>query len=220
MISTLIPCYEMDGMGVKFLKHSLDIISRQTYKDFEVIVADNSVDEEIKDLCRLYPFVRHYYNSKRGSSANLNFAIGKAKGDIIKILFQDDFLYSNEALEKIAKAFKGGWLVTACEHSTDGYTFYRPFYPKYNPLIHLGLNTISSPSVLAFENKEPLLFDEELVWLMDCDYYKRLHKRYGEPTILNEILAVNRTGAHQVSHTIANQYIRDKEDRYIRQKYA
>ena len=43
-------------------------------------------------------------------------------------------------------------MVTASEHSQDGVNFYRPFYPNYNDQIHLGKNTISSPSVLTIKN--------------------------------------------------------------------
>lgn len=218
----------MNGLGRVFLKQSFDILMKQTFKDFDIVISDHSKTNQIKDLCDEYKGkldINFFKNSEHigSSSANINNAIKKAEGRLIKILFQDDFLYSNNSLEDITNNFnleKDNWLVTACEHSNDGVSFYRPFYPKYNNKIHLGHNTISSPSVLTIKNEHPLLFDENLIWLMDCDYYKRCHDKFGEPKILNKINVVNRTGTHQASNTLANNTLRDNEYKYILKKYG
>lgn len=218
-ISVCIPTYAMDG-GVEFLKHSLDILEKQSFKNFEVVVSDNSDGDEIENLCFPYSFVKYYRNPKKGSSANLNYAMSKAKGDIIKILFQDDYLLGEDALQIINNHFKptDKWLVTACEHTTDGINLTRPFYPRYNPLIQFGNNTISSPSVLAVRNKRHLEFDENLKWLMDVDYYKRCYDAFGEPCIVDVITVVNRVGSHQVSASISRETI-DKELAYAHKKH-
>lgn len=218
----------MNGLGHVFLKQSFDILARQSFKDFDVVISDHSRTDVIKDLCDGYKGrldIRYYRNNEKigSSSANLNNAIRKATGTLIKILFQDDFLYGENSLQDIANNFdaiKDRWLVTACEHSKDGVNYYRPFYPKYNHKIHLGHNTISSPSVLTIKNEHPLVFDENLTWFMDCDYYKRSHDAFGDPKILNTINVVNRTGAHQVSNTVADKALRKREYRYIVNKYG
>ena len=227
LISICIPTYEMRGHGVAFLKQSFDILTNQTFKNFDVIVSDHAKVDVIKDLCIAYKYKLdiHYYRNFENignSSANINNAIKKATGKLIKILFQDDFLYSNNSLEDIANNFnleKDKWLITACEHSKDGINLFRPFYPKYNNNIHLGNNTISSPSVLTIKNDEPLLFDENLIWLMDCDYYKRCYDKFGAPKIFNSINIVNRAGIHQISNTKANNALRNREYLYILKKY-
>ncbi len=195
----------MGGSGHVFLRESFDILLRQTFKDFDVVVSDHSKNDAISKLCDEFKsfFDIHYYRNIEGvglSSPNINKAITLATGKLIKILFLDDFLYDETSLEVIVKHFdleNDYWMVTACEHSRDGKTFYRPFYPTYNDHIHLGWNTISSPSVLTIKNGQPLLYDENLVWLMDVEYYKRLHDAYGAPKILTAITVVNRTGEHQ-----------------------
>ena len=106
-------------------------------------------------------------------------------------------------------------MITACEHTKDGSSFIRPFYPKYNRFIQFGYNTISSPSVLTIKNESPLFFDENLLWLVDCDYYKRCYDKFGKPKILNKINIVNRIGAHQITNTVANKLLRIKEFFYI-----
>lgn len=226
-ISICIPTYEMHGQGVNFLKKNFEVLSNQTYKNFEVIVSDNSKDKLIENLCNEFKekleIVYLKNNFKIGnSSANINNAIKNARGDLIKIIFQDDFLYSDKSLEEIAENFdlkNDKWLITACEHTSDGINFIKPFYPKYNNFIQFGYNTISSPSVLTILNNKPLLFDEELMWLMDCDYYKRCYDSFGKPKILNKINVVNRIGAHQVTSTMVNRGLKNKEFFYIFRKY-
>jgi hypothetical protein len=227
LISVCIPTYEMHGLGHDFLKHSFDILYQQTFKDFNVIISDHSKNDLIKNLCTIYSekLNIHYYKNTEhvgNSSANINNAIKHATGKLIKILFQDDFLYNKDSLEVIAKNFdieKDTWLVTACEHSVDGITFTRQFYPKYHDKIYLGNNTISSPSVLTIKNSNPLLFAEELIWLMDCEYYKRCFDKFGLPKIVNTITVVNRLGKHQISNTTATVELKQKEQRYVAAKY-
>lgn len=217
----------MHGLGEKFLRHSFDVLTKQTFKDFNVIISDHSRTDIIKNLCDEYKDkldIHYYRNTKNigSSSANINNAIKKASGKLIKMLMQDDFLYTNKALEEIVQHFnieKDHWLVTACEHTTDGINFYMPFYPRYHDKIHIGRNTISSPSVLTIKNDAPLLFDENLLQRSDGDYYKRCYGRFGEPKILNTINVVNRAGPHQVSNTMITETLQDTEYKYVLEKY-
>ena len=227
LISICIPTYEMGGRGHLFLKQSFDKLTRQIFKDFDIIISDHSKDRLIEDLCLEYSNrlnIKYLkYNEKFGnSSANINNAIKNAHGKLIKILFQDDFLFSENSLKQIADNFdfnKDKWLITGCIHSEDGTTLFKPFFPKYNRFIHLGNNTISSPSVLTIKNDSPILFDEKLIWLMDCDYYKKCFIKFGDPKIITEINIVNRIGSHQVSNTLVKMTTRIKELFYEIIKY-
>jgi len=221
-ISICIPTYEQQGKAKEYLTHSLDIISRQTFSDFEVIVCDDSRNRVVKKVCKSFEDrldIKYFRNSKvLGASANLNKAISLSKGELVKVLFMDDFLFHRNALKSIHENFTGKWMVTACEHSHDGVTFNRPFYPKYNDDIHMGYNTISSPSVLTIKRKDCLLFDESLAWLMDCDYYKRCYKEFGLPTVLNEINAVNRISPYQTTSNLSMER-KSAEVGIMKQKY-
>lgn len=217
----------MKGLGHIFLKQSFDVLANQTFRDFNIVVSDHSKNDAVKDVCSEYKDslnINYFRNTENfgSSSSNINNAIKKAGGKLIKILFQDDFLYHEKSLEEIVENFdleKDKWLITASVGSQDGLHFSEPFYPKYNSRIHLGKNTISSPSVLTVKNDHPLLFDENLIWLMDCDYYKRCYNKFGSPKILNNVNVVNRIGKHQVSHSIVNKWIKVKELVYVIRKY-
>jgi len=224
-LSVCIPTYEMKGKGSAFLDFSFSKLKQQTLQDFEVVVSDHSEDNAIKRLCESegslnINYIRNTY--KRGlSSANTNVAMKGAQGDIIKILFQDDYLCDPQGLEIIYNNFDDSvqWLVNGCVHTKDNATFYNPIVPRYHPDIHFGENTISSPSVLSIRNKDVIDFDENLLWLMDVEYYKRLYDAHGLPRIVPSPLVVNSIWDGQVSNTLANQRLRDEEHSYVVKKY-
>lgn len=226
-ISVCIPTYEMKGKGRDFLNFSFDILNSQTFKDFEVVVSDHSIEQDIKDLCEEWKnrlqinYIRNEY--KRGiSSANINVAIKNAKGEAIKVLFQDDFLLGVDSLETQYVHFFSNhnqWMVTACAHTSDGINIKDPFYPKYHDSIQYGNNTISSPSVLMIKNEDVLEFDDNLFWLMDVEYYKRLYDTFGLPSICNYITVVNRGHENQVSNILATEEVKAREYKYVVEKY-
>lgn len=230
LVSVAIPTYEMHGKGAEFLNFALNGIYHQTYKNIEVVVSDHSLNDDIKNVCNLWFSkglnIIHLKNDKdRGSSSsNVNNAIKSSTGKYIKILFQDDFFYCADAIEKTVAAFEKDpnkkWLVSACGVSNDGTHIYRTFFPRYHNKIHLGNNTISSPSVLTLLNEDLIYFDSNLIWLMDVEYYKRLYDKFENPIILNEITVVNRTWEMQVTNSIVNQDIKNKELAYVLNKHA
>ena len=217
----------MYGKGHIFLQESLEKLLKQTFKDFEVVISDFSQDTVIKELCKTYDakLELHYFKNTNpivGMSTNTNNAFEHARGKIIKLIFQDDFLYSDTSLAEIVENFdleKDHWLVTACEHTEDGTTFIRPFYPTYNKLVVVGNNTIGAPSVMAIKNEGHLLFDPNLRWLTDCDYYYRCYNQFGLPKIVSTITTVIRTGDHQITNTEATTALRQKELDYVVEKF-
>jgi glycosyltransferase involved in cell wall biosynthesis len=223
-----IPTYEMHGNGVPFLEFQFEKLYNQTFKDFDIVISDHSSDESIKNLCEKWSDKMNitYLKNKNGvgkSSANINHALKHSNGKWIKIIFQDDFLFDDTSLEvlyhHINRYDDTKWVITACEHTRDGNNMIRPFYPKWNNNMHLGINTYSSPSVLCVKNEDKLFFNEELVWLMDVDYYKRMYDTYGEPYYLNEILVVNRLWGQRVSNTLSEE-IKNKEKQMMIQVHG
>jgi len=102
--SIAIPTYGYDGKGVEFLEHSLNIISEQTFQDFEIIISDHSTDDTIKDIFLKWEKSLNikYFRNENGIgiiSPNINNAMKNCSGKWIKVLFQDDFLYDKFSLE-------------------------------------------------------------------------------------------------------------------------
>ena len=227
-VSVVIPTYEMHGKGVEFLDFSLNVLHKQTFKDFDVIVSDHSKSHEILNVCKIWSqmgldvkYIRNF-NNLGSSSHNLNYGMSIAKGKYIKVLFQDDFLFDQESLEKSVLALESNpdrqWLVSPSEHSYDGVNMTSTHIPHYHDEIHLGKNTISSPSVLTLRNEFILEFDNNLIWLMDVEYYKRLYLTYGPPVILDSVTVVNRLWELQLSHIISAER-KNAEKEYTKKLY-
>jgi len=187
MISIVIPVYSKMKNGEFFLGRCLESIKSQSYTDYEIIMT-------------------HEGNSPH----NTNLGMKKAKGDLIKILHQDDYFTHKNALKEIVDNFKGDWLITGCSNN---------LYPMYTGDIYLGNNKLGSPSVLTIRNGLNMYFDEELIWLFDCDFYKRMYDKYGEPTILMGNNITIGEGEHQATHLIANT-AKEKEVFLMRQRYV
>ena len=226
-ISIAIPTWECNGRGVEFLDDLLRTISIQTFKDFQVVISDHSLDRKIQNFCEenIYDLPLRYFRCEeyRGNGPfNTNNAIELCEGEIIKIMFQDDFFYDDESLEKIVSEFNSDfdWLVCGCNHTfDDGYNFINEMYPKWNDNILNGVNTISSPSVVAFRKKvfDKVKFDINLKMMMDCEFYHNLKCNFGDPVYLNDILVTNRIHRDQISKNYDGSLVEEIE--YCRQKH-
>jgi glycosyltransferase involved in cell wall biosynthesis len=230
-ISIAIPTWESYNNGEQFLDDLLRTIEIQTFKNFEVVISDHSKDDyllpKIKEFEDKFD-IKYYRNEKdRGNGpANMNNAIRKCSGEIVKIIFQDDFFYDDHALEKIYYALYNSdrmWLLNATNHTKDdGNSFYWDLYPKFNNDLLKGVNTISSPSVVSFKRQSEVVFDETLVYFMDIDYYYGMRKKYGDPVFYDDILITNRfPHENSISSNIENkEKMMSVESKYCFQKYG
>ena len=78
----------MHGRGVEFLNELWVSICSQTYEDYEVIVSDDSVDNQVRDYCVEHGIDYYRHTTGHGAAMNLNNAISHAKGDIIKPMLE------------------------------------------------------------------------------------------------------------------------------------
>jgi dTDP-4-dehydrorhamnose reductase len=225
--SIAIPTYGYNGRGVEFLDHSLEIIYKQTFKNYEVIISDHSTDDTIKNVYDKWKDklnIKFYSNDKgRGIiSPNINNAMKYCNGKWIKVLFQDDFLYDENSLQ-IQHDFINNnsnikWFMTKFYHSNTGKDYYRLYQPKWMDNQWTGNNLMGCPSGLTIRNRDLFFFDEGLNWLMDVDYYQRMFIKYGKPHILDVTTAVNRTWGDRLTDTIP-QSLKDKEFNMLKEKY-
>lgn len=230
-ISIAIPTWETHNKGEEFLDDLFRTIEIQTFNEFEVVISDHSVDDylipKIKEYDDKFEIKYIKNKNKRGNSpSNLNNAISNCSGEIIKIMFQDDFFYDDEALEKIYYSLCSSdkmWLLNGTNHTKDhGNSFYWDLYPRFNDQLLMGVNTISSPSVVTFKKQSEIIFDENLVYLMDVDYYYGMREKYGDPIFYHDILVTNRF-PHESSistNIIDRENMTEIEKKYCAQKYG
>ena len=191
-VSIAIPIHPMENWQF-FLTRCLESIYSQTFIDYEIVITNAGKMAE-----------------------NTNRAIGASNGELIKILYMDDYFARPNALREIVDNFgeSDNWLVAGCLHQEQGGVPKNPHYPSYNENISQGNNTIGSPSILTIRNKGHLLFDENLSWLLDCELYSRYYKKYGEPKILNDLNVILGIGTHQMTNILSNED-KQKEFNYL-----
>lgn len=195
LVSFIIPTHKFKD-SEWYLNRCLDSIRSQTYQNFEIIIKDKGT----------------------GMSDKLNQGIKEANGDLIKILFTDDYLADENALKRIVDAHKGYWSVCACIH--DNGRLHNPHVPKLSRDIVFGNNTIGSPSVLTLKNMKDLpLWDENLQWLVDCVYYTELYNLYGKPEISEDINVVIGLHPEQLTNVLSDDY-KLSEHKYVKNKFA
>lgn len=196
-----IPTYGYSGKGAKFLEQSLEIISKQSFKDYEVVLSDHSIDETIYDVFLKWSEhinIKYYKNDKgRGFvSPNINNAMKYCNGEWIKILFQDDFLFGENSLEKHKNFIDSNknitWFAANTHVTYDGESIAWSFKPKWVDDIWTGNNKLGCPSNITIKNENLIFFDEELNWLLDVDYYMKMRAKFGDIHILDEFVLVNR----------------------------
>lgn len=227
MISICIPCYEMHNRGVEFLEYSFQKFETQTFKDFDVVIGDHSVDDRLKDLCAKWSDkldIKYYRNEEnRGNAAsNTDFTIRKATGKWIKILLEDDFLFDENSLQDIAINLDADtmWVVTPYVHTRgDRSELLRPHYPIINQFLMVN-NTLGTPSGLTIRNMHDLPeFDNNLSYCYDCDWYWRLYQKYNEPKLLINLGVVIYLWENSITSHVSQKLIK-KESEYILKKYG
>lgn len=193
-ISIVVPIHDMKN-GEFFLWRLVNSLTEQTFKDWELII------------------------TKDGKMAeNTNSGIRRARGELIKVLYMDDYFAHPRALDLIVAAFDSDthkdcqWLISGVDTNP---------VPYWTDDIETGNNHLGSPSALTFRNHfdDNLLFDERLSWLLDCQLYVRMNEKYGSPIILQDINVNLGIGDHQMTHILTDEE-KLKEHELIKQKYG
>jgi GT2 family glycosyltransferase len=187
MISIVVPIHNMKNKDF-FLKRCLDSIRSQTYQDYEIIITE-----------------------KGKMAENTNAGMREATGELVKILFMDDFFAHKNALKEIVDNFKKDdvWMITGADTNP---------HPYWTDDIHLGNNKLGSPSALTMRKDKMMFFDETMSWLLDCDLYKRMYNKYGPPKILDKINVNLGVGDHQMTHILTDEE-KLKEHNYMEKKW-
>jgi len=183
-VSICIPAYNQ----VKYLKKCIDSVLDQTYTDFEIVITDDSPGDIVKNFLAEYDLpekIRYYKNPvSLGSPENWNEAIRRSSGEYIKILHHDDWLVDNSSLARYVQ------LLDNHPDADFGFSATKIFYPdkaeetylisdsdvksiKENPLVLFSNNLIGAPST-TIHRKSSILFDRNLKWLVDIEFYIRL----------------------------------------------
>ena len=80
------------------------------------------------------------------------------------------------------------------------------------------MNLIGSPVVIMYKKEINLLFDHNLIWLMDVEFYFRVLRQYGPPILIDDMLLITRLRKDGITNTMITQDIIDEETNYCGRK--
>ena len=102
LVSICIPTYNQP----RFFEMALQSALNQTYPNIEIIVGDDSTNEDTKNM--IQPYLKEHKNIKyfyhggplgKNGGNNINFVLNKSAGKYINLLFHDDYIFP----EKISR---------------------------------------------------------------------------------------------------------------------
>ena len=236
--SIAIPTHDRGENGPKWMGELLDSLKKQTFRDFDIVVSDQSKNDKILNVCKEYSddfeftYVRYEGDIP---CENINVGLNECKGDIIKMMFSDDVIIDSKALEIINNTYETTdykWAFSGFCGTKDGINTYDHRVPRWTEHTLEGRNLLSSPSVVSFLNDCKVEFDENLKLLLDVDFYHRMRINNGKPCIIPEVLVANRDHDDRISSDATSNYdcvyehpeggwlMNSKELKYVTEKYS
>jgi glycosyltransferase involved in cell wall biosynthesis len=210
--SIAIPAHDRGANGPLWIRELLESLKVQTFHDFDIVVSDQSKNDNILNVCQEYSDDFEFtYVKYQGSvpCENINIALDNCTGRIIKILFSDDIFVDENALKIIKKIYDEtncNWAFSGFCGTKDGKNLYDLKVPRWTDYMLEGRNLLSSPSVVSFLNEAKVEFDENLKLLLDTEFYHRMRWKNGIPHIISDILVANRDHDNRISSHSTSQY--------------
>jgi len=181
-ISICIPAYKRP----ENIDRLLSSIQRQTFKDYEIVITDDSGDNSLNDVLEKYQAlpINYFRNEKPlGTPANWNHGISLAKGEWIKIMHDDDWFVDDDCLGFFAEAtsLNKKFIVSRYFNVFESGKKEMPSFPQRarsnilkEPMLLLARNVVGPPSVTLIHHTIKERYDTFMKWRVDIDYYIRL----------------------------------------------
>lgn len=202
-VSICIPCYEQPANLYKCLQS----IKEQSFKDFEVIITDDSKIYDLREVIKDFEedFEIQYFKNltSKGSPENWNESLRHAKGKYIKILHHDDYLKESDSLEQMVKLLQNNseCKVAFCSsYHVDNKGEYISSHILTKTNMHMVQkdannlykgNVIGAPSAMIYHRDINIFFDRRMKWLVDIDFYIQVLKNNRFVYTEKELVAIN-----------------------------
>lgn len=224
MVSIIIPTY----CNLVLLQQALNGIKSQRCSEYEVIVVDDSPNDEISNYVRNDHNLRYYHNKPSlGAVKNWNYGISLARGQYVILHHHDECFKDEDYLQKVIGALNSNDIVISniMVDRGEGYNYLSvPNWLKYLfvriPSLLLINNLIGPCACVAFKKDIVQYFDTNLVWKVDSEWYFRLFRKK-KRIYLNDVCVYSTHGHKgQITETIDVYKSSLKDIEYLRGKYS
>ena len=212
LISVLIPVYNTKP---EYLKECIDSVLNQTYKNFEVCIAnDKSTNIDTINALKEYKNVDKIKIVNRTENGNIsaatNSALELASGEFIALLDNDDVLDENalyEVVKVLNKDKEIDFIYTDEDKiSLNGNYYFPNFKPSFSPDTLLSENYICHLSVIRKEIVDSLNgFRSEFDGAQDHDLFLRVSERTDKIHHISKILYHWRESTNSTALNINNK---------------
>lgn len=231
LISICIPAYKR----VDSLIRLLESIEIQTFKNFEVVITDDSPDDSVQILTESFkekfPLLYYKNSTSLGTPANWNTCIDKASGEWIKIMHDDDWFANAQSLEGFAKHTYGEKKFIFCDYfsvdeekKTQIKSAISDSWLKRiaaEPFSLYAKNMIGPPSVTLIHRSVMEKFDTTLKWLVDIEFYIHILSKKNQLILIKEALIHIGLNEAQVTNScFLNPSVELPEGIYMLEKYG
>ena len=215
-ISVCIPAYKNSA----FLQRCLDSLVSQSFKDIEVILSDDSPDNSVAEIAAAYKdrlhIIYHKNQPALGTPANWNCAMRLATGSYVKLMHDDDWLATDDALQCYYNCLEANTDVNFCfaafnnVNLATGNSTVVHCSPGLRKLLKkdrynlFKYNFIGPPSAVFQRNTGDISYDENLKWLVDFEGYTRFLGTSNCFVYINEPLVNIGLGDEQVTASTKN----------------
>ena len=195
-LTVIIPTYNSEF----FLEEAIKSVENQSLNDFEIIVVDDGSTDNTKYLVdrlkKSYKNITYVYNENKGVSSARNLGIKLSKTRYISFLDADDIYERNFVEKMLGKIKKTDADLVACSYyifSPDRKIKENTMFIEENFLLNyiIGINKINTSNFIIdrrFLEKNNLIFDENLSWNENFDFFVRSINRAEKTSLVGEYL--------------------------------
>jgi len=228
LVSICIPSYKRP----ENVSRLLESVRNQTLTNIEIVISDDSPDDSVQNAIGLFPDLKITYIKNRiplGTPENWNFAIKNATGEWIKIMHDDDWFATPDALSEFLRgAGQSKFIFSAYQNVSHGKEMATPHFASSmgkriisEPVLLLAKNVIGPPSVCIVHSSIKEFYDSRLKWRVDIDFYIRLIRFGHRPFFIDKRLINVGVSETQVTNVcIDNPSVELPEGLILLQKFG
>jgi glycosyltransferase involved in cell wall biosynthesis len=208
-LQVCIPSFEYP-IGVE---RALQSLTLQTFRDFSVVVSDDSASNAVRDVVRGFeqklPLTYVRNSPPRGMPGNWDAWVGAGDSEYVQLLHHDDWLAQPDSLAKLVEALDNApeaafAFCNSVDSRADGspIKISRPWRGWEERLAAMGNrifmlgNFVGAPSAVVFRRQTQARFDHQLKWVVDVDFYAQMLAAGGKVVHVDEPLVAILTEGH------------------------